>query len=489
MPPLRAIPRLLALAALGAALAAVQATAGLPPEDACPALGGGPRTGEGEDAWLVPLREGMALGHEDLPALRELLPPELWRYREVFFFEGMRMEIGPCHRRYPVDRWYSAATQKYAQRAWLDDEGNLHDYVAGVPFPPEGIDPDSPQAGTQWAWNFEHRYRGAGPLGSFRLLDLPSRLGSPETYRGSFFFVRTGHRSDLSASGYAIFQGEDRLWVAGGRFLEPFNARYLAWRQMRPERAQHRYQEPDDTFVYVPTMRKSRRAASAWVDGIYTPSYTVSGADRGGGGIPTGGGNKYGPGGSVQPNSGASIAITEDIRKGFVGLAIRPNAYRWKLRGERDVLAPLNGAHPGYPQNPERNYGPGGLSVASDRWEVRHAVVLEGLARNVVENLARVTLYLDYQSLQPLYWIGRQPDRRILEVGILVHRFSGDLLDYAPWPGRGRAHLFDPVAAVFYFPIEGGTGWRRESYDAVSVPVDPGKLKKLISTDSLLKGR
>ena len=38
-------------------------------------------------------------------------------------------------------------------------------------------------------------------------------------------------------------------------------------------------------------------------------------------------------------NAAKSIAATEDIRRGFVGLAVRPNAYRWKLVGEREVLA------------------------------------------------------------------------------------------------------------------------------------------------------
>jgi hypothetical protein len=38
----------------------------------------------------------------------------------------------------------------------------------------------------------------------------------------------------------------------------------------------------------VPTMRKMRRAPSAWVDGIFMPRYRVSG-DAGGGGLPIGG--------------------------------------------------------------------------------------------------------------------------------------------------------------------------------------------------------
>ena len=46
---------------------------------------------------------------------------------------------------------------------------------------------------------------------------------------------------------------------------EPFDARDLAWRQFRMEDSRTDYDEPDDIFTYVPTMRKSRRAAqSCW---------------------------------------------------------------------------------------------------------------------------------------------------------------------------------------------------------------------------------
>jgi hypothetical protein len=76
----------------------------------------------------------------------------------------------------------------------------------------------------------------------------------------------------------------------------------------------------------------------------------------------------------------------------------------------------------------------------------------------------------------------------LLDVGILVHRFSSDLGTYPERPGGEPAHVFDPVAAVFYYVPGGGAGWRRESYDVRSIPVDPGELRKLTSTDELLKG-
>jgi hypothetical protein len=470
--------------ALGAAR---PAEAGLPPENVCPqpnAGGGGPPAEDGGPTLLKP---GDLLHLGDLMKIRALLPDEVWQHRSVFFFEGMQMQVGPCHRRYAFPPFFDAATQAQAGKATLDEEGNLSEYVAGLPFPPDSIDPAAPDAGARWAWNLALRYRGAGPSTGFRLVDLPGRVGSAETYQGRFFWVQTGGRADLLASGGQ--QVKDALWVAGGRFDEPTNARELAWRQIRPEETLEDYAEPDDTFVYVPTMRKPRRAATGWVDGLFTPQFRVSGSDAAGGAVPFGSG-QYGPEGSIAPTAGLSIATAEHLRRGFEGLTLRPNAYRWTLKGERDVLAPINSGNPGYPTNPDRNFGESGLSVANDIWDVRHAVVIEGTSRRGDETeVGRITVYVDWQTQQPLYWITRKRNGLILDVGILVHRYSGDMAEYPEWPGGGRALVFDPVAASFFAVSDGQSGWRRESYDSRSVPLDDGEVQRMSATDSLLKGR
>ena len=464
--------------------------AGLPPEDQCPTLALGSAPGHPEDVTPTPLREGMVLTAEQVLALRSLLPEEVWTHRDVFFHEGMRMEIGPCHRRYPVPPFFREATESLHDKVSLDADGNLKGWVAGLPFPPEAIDLAAPDAALRWAWDYALRYRGAGPIGKFRLVDLPSRVGSVETYIGSFFFIQTSGRADLAASGYREPTVKDALWAAGGQFDEPFNARHLAWRQFRSSESARDYASVDDVFVYVPTMRKPRRAATAWVDGLFMPRYRVSG-DAGGGGVPIGGGSgPAGLQGSVQPTAGISAAASENLRRGFTGLVVRPNAYRWRLLGERDVLAPLNGSQPGWPVAPDRNYGESGLSVASDRWDVRHAVVLEGVARKTDDEVARLTLWVDWQTQQPLYFITRRANGLLVDIGILVHRFSGDIAEYPDWPdGRGRALVFDPVAESFFSAGEGRSGWRRESYDVRSVPVSEEQLRVMTTTDSLVKGR
>ena len=139
------------VAALCCALAVLPLSAtGAPPEEGeCPSLS--PRGSDGQpdtDATPLILKEGMQVDSEGLRALQSLLPSEIWRHREKFFFEGMLMEIGPCHRRYPLPKFYSEATAQHANKVELDAEGNLANYVAGIPFPQASIDPAEDLAAT-----------------------------------------------------------------------------------------------------------------------------------------------------------------------------------------------------------------------------------------------------------------------------------------------------------------------------------------------------
>ena len=481
-----ALPRLL----LGSLLAwSAPAGAELPPEGRCPDFTGAPSDEAEVDQTGPLLKEGARLRLADILALEKLFPKEVWTFREAFLYEGMRMELGWCHRRYPTAPFYAEATEAFRGTASVDEDGNLLDYTAGLPFPPETIDPAAEDAARKWAWNFEQRYRGAGPVGRFRITDMPTRIGTEMIYEGEFYALRTGHRSDLAASDYWLPETTKNTWIAGGKFSEPFSARHLAWRQMRRTASEENWKKPDDTFVYIPDLRKMRRAAAAWIDGIYTPQYRMAGQAQGSTlGYATGG-NEYAPQmQAIEVGAGKAIAATEDIRRGFMGLAIRPNAYEWEYVGAREVLAPINGSAQGWPTFQARNYGPSGLSVASDRWDVRYAVEIKGKAKRVVDDIGWVTLWIDYQTQQPLYFITQKPRGGYVDVGIQVHRFSGDQPGALAWPSGEPSNVFDPVAAGFYFAPAGGAGWIRESYDVQSVPLEPKRLRKLTTSGELEKG-
>ena len=76
----------------------------------------------------------------------------------------------------------------------------------------------------------------------------------------------------------------------------------------------------------------------------------------------------------------------------------------------------------------------------------------------------------------------------IVDIGIPVHRFSGNVTGYSKRSGADRALVFDPVAAVYFRAADGGSGWRRESYDVKSTAPSRSALREMTTTDTLLRG-
>lgn len=434
----------------------------------------------GEDAALaedvVPpeFRMGQRVPIEQLERLRNYLPPEIWNLREVFFYEGMLMEIGPCHRRYPVPEFFEQATRE--SKARVDDKGNLLDYSGtGLPFDWTEIDDDEKPAGWKWAWNYRYRYQGAGYRGDFRISHVLRRGRKVERFTGSFYLLPM---HGIPGDGKTTMH--ERFW-AGGRFDSPPISRGIAWRQAHPTEADQEPDRSDELWVWLPDARRVRRGAPTAVDGIYLPSH-----ERGS----TAAWDRIALEGIGQSFETAdpSIAATEHTRRGFTGLMLRPNAYYFGFVRSQDVIAPINSNNFGYPARDDRNYGTSGLSLATDRWEIRRAVVLKGVRKQVEGQVASVTLYIDALTQQPLYFISRKANTHIFEVGIMVGRFSGDDPVHPKWKGSGQGFgAILPVAATFYVASEGG--WLRESYELRSDPPDGSERADFTSTIKLQRGR
>ena len=56
-------------------------------------------------------RPGQVVTFAQLDSLERLLAPELWDRRDLFFFDGMRLELGPCFRRYAPPEFFAESTQ------------------------------------------------------------------------------------------------------------------------------------------------------------------------------------------------------------------------------------------------------------------------------------------------------------------------------------------------------------------------------------------
>jgi hypothetical protein len=166
--------------------------------------------------------------------------------------------------------------------------------------------------------------------------------------------------------------------------------------------------------------------------------------------------------------------------------------YDVSVLGLHDVLAPINATTSSYPDSPEREFGPWGLSFASDRWDLRRALVLELRRKEGIgsEIEARQVLYVDLETLSPLFIATFDEKNELTNVGMYAGRWSEDHEGYPRWPDDpARAvRVIDSVGAAFANLAEHGS-WRRESWANVGTPPPDAEVKQLISVNQLTKRR
>jgi hypothetical protein len=460
----------------------------LPPPGSCVPPRGAPGTPPDADASGAPFQTGDTFGLAKLDLLRDYLPPFLWEQRDRFFFEGMRLEIGRCFADYGPPGFYREASARYAGEPRLTDAGGLEEYSAGQPFPPDRIAPDDPQAGLRWAWNVELRYQGAGFAGRFRTSDMVGRDGRAEPFVGEIFKHQVAFRSDRP--GYQAPGADEKHWVAGGALEEPFDARHHAWRQYRDVEHLENPGRSDDLHVYLPDHRRVRRIPASDIEGLYMPSFSVGVMKPQ---VLAGltGGADGGSGAGALAAAGSAGSITTK-RSGFEGLELRPLLYTWKVQGVQDLLTPIDAKTPGFPAAENRDFGPWGLSFASDRWDLRRALVLEARAKGGAggDAVDRMLLYVDLQTLVPLYYASWDSRGEAIDAGMYVGRWSEDRDGYPRWPDDPKrpVRAIDTVGASFAHIAQGG-GWRRESWEIVSTPPPDSELRRLLSVKELTKRR
>jgi len=156
-------------------------------------------------------------------------------------------------------REYAAATAKYAAEVKLGAQGELLNYVAGEPFPKLSL--NDPQAGLKLAWNFYWRwigddYKTGGGTGQGKIIRYAiERDGSERRADVLHHSIKTRGRVSL---------GPDSL-LSGYEHID--------WMQLRVDEyprdtsgtttLEIRYASPDredDLYIYVPSIRRVRRA-------------------------------------------------------------------------------------------------------------------------------------------------------------------------------------------------------------------------------------
>jgi hypothetical protein len=419
-----------------------------------------PGAAQQEDArpGVPAFQEGDVITAENVDQLRPFLPPEFWSNRDFFFYEGMRLEIGPHFRDYPEAPEYTAATERFSGEARIGPDGSLENYTAGQPFPMEEIEClGDPQAGAKIAWNFDYRWNGDGAEARYHYSYWDRGEKLPLYFEGTSKTVQLSHRVEeeyLEKNHGDLFRGEQRKSAFGIEVDAPFDSRgiqILTYRYKAADRPVLQAKN-DDTWVYVPTLRRVRRISSA------QRTDAISGTD-----------------------------FTFDDLLSFSGIVPQ---YEWQCLGDANIIAPMNTKVRAYPYDRDHNFGPYGLSYADDRWELRHAVKLRFIPKTPDHPYHHKDIYLDEQTLSPMYSFAFDRKGELWKIIWHNHRYSEDDPDwYAGWEGvpnpRDLRVISDSIVNV-----QTGTGNRIEFWDSHGTPLKSrGRVRRYIDVGRLTKGR
>jgi len=406
-------------------------------------------------------KEGDVIRHHQIEKLRPFLPEEFWENRSYFFYEGMKIDIGPFQADYSPAEEYVAATERFRGQARIGPDDSLESYTAGQPFPMDEIDcREDPEAGVKIIWDFDYQWRGDGNRASFFYSYWLRGQRVPLWFEGRSKGIQLAHRVEkrlLDRNGGDLYRGDNRKFAFGVEVDEPFNARGILLTSYRYKSSDgpRARSDDDDTWVYVPELRLVRRVSTA------QRNDAVSGTD-----------------------------FTFDDLFSFAGIVPQ---YHWKCLGERRIIAPMNTRVKGYPYEKDHQFGPYGFSFADDRWELRDAVVIRMEPKDASHPYHHKDLYLDKQTLVSLYSFAYDRKGELWKVIWHNHRWSEDETLtgrwHGGWKGVERARDLRYVCDVIV-NVKRGSGNRIEYWDSDGLPIEgAGKQRGFIDVGRLTKGR
>ncbi len=269
---------------------------------------------------------------------------------------GMALRVIP----YKAVAWnppYKEATEKYSGQVRLSADGrSIENYVAGLPFPK--IDPNDPQVALKIMFNYEYK--------PFLTDDWEIRL----------FDAETGAVADdgMSIERHFILEHLRTLHYTGRLYVDPKPVLLPNRENVRSKQSLHpilepydlkgvgmtgiRYLDPDrqdDTWLYLPNLRRVRRLSSA-------------------------------------QRSDALFGQDTDVDS-YGGYAGQIPWFDWKFLGDRKILATMHA------QEFPVKWCPGqGDFVYCDNWEPRDVWVLEGVSKFPQYAYGKRVLYVDKET-------------------------------------------------------------------------------------------
>jgi Protein of unknown function (DUF1329) len=196
----------------------------------------------------------------------DIVGPENWRKAEGMVGENLLNRIKQGYkfrikqgRSMGPPKEYKEATARYAGQVRLGANGDLLNYVAGTPFP--DVQLDDPQIGLKMAWNFYWRWLGD---------DYKTGGGTGEGKIIRYAIERNGSERRADVLHHTI-KTRGRVTLGSTPLLAGYE--HVDWMQLRADEyprdtagtttLEIRYADPkqeDDLYIYVPSIRRVRRA-------------------------------------------------------------------------------------------------------------------------------------------------------------------------------------------------------------------------------------
>lgn len=156
---------------------------------------------------------------------------------------------------------YIEATEKYSGKVKLGPNGELLNYVAGQPFPK--IDPSDPQVGQKLAWNFFYRWLGD---------DYKTGGATKEGKIIRYAIEKDGAERRADLVSYFLFPStrytlNPKPAIPGYEHIDFMQLRIDSYPRdaSGTTTLEIRYKDPDradDLYIYIPSIRRIRRATT-----------------------------------------------------------------------------------------------------------------------------------------------------------------------------------------------------------------------------------
>ena len=271
--------------------------------------------------------------------------------------QGMVMRIVPTgHLDWPPP--YKAATERYSPQVSLTSDGDIKNYVAGLPFPL--VDANDPDAANKIMWNFAFRPLHTDDMDLRNVETITHRAGSTDEIE-HFTFGNLGMYNSVGRTEVAPMPIDpdvlnNGIASRGGSYpvLEPAEMRGAGI-------IRERYVNPkldDAIWEYSAESRKLRRLPTTELSDPFGVSKT--GGDQ-----------------QAAANAGVTTyASTWDPNSAF-GFSAKIQDYTYRFLGEHSMLASVEAVNS--PEQPCATDG--GRSVCPENWEMRHLYVIEATAK------------------------------------------------------------------------------------------------------------